>query len=290
MDDREARERVGRVESLLEGVETLADPVARDMATDVAQALLDLYGEGLDRIVAAVADRDDGTLAEALASDELVSHLLLLHGLHPVPLGARVRDALEEVRPYLASHDGDVELLGIEDGVVRLRLEGSCSGCPSSRVTLKLAIEEAIHKAAPDVREIVAEGAVEEAPSPPGLVQLQMAPPAPPPLQIDGAWAIAEGVDGLDGGPLVTDVAGEPVLFVRLKRSTYAYRPVCPGCGGSLRDAVFGGGELACAACGKRYDVRRAGRCLAPPDLHLDPVPLLVDAEGHVKVALGSAA
>ena len=67
-----------------------------------------------------------------MTDDELVSHLLLLHGLHPVSLGDRVLDALDEVRPYLESHGGDVELVGMEGPVVRLRMQGSCSGCPSS--------------------------------------------------------------------------------------------------------------------------------------------------------------
>ena len=68
--------------------------------------------------------------------DELVAHLLLLHGLHPVPVRERVRGALDEVRPYLVAHGGGVELLGVADGVVRLRLEGACNGCPSSALTL----------------------------------------------------------------------------------------------------------------------------------------------------------
>ena len=161
MDDNQARERVARVDTLLEELETLPDPLARQTATEVVEALLDLYGEGLARLVGYVAERDDGELARALAGDELVAHLLLLHGLHPVPLAARVQQALDEVRPYLDSHGGDVELLGVDEGVVRLRLEGSCSGCPSSAVTLKLAIEDAIHKAAPDVERIEADGAVE---------------------------------------------------------------------------------------------------------------------------------
>ena len=91
--------------------------------------------------------------------DELVAHLLLLHGLHPVPVRERVRGALDEVRPYLVAHGGGVELLGVDDGVVRLRLEGACNGCPSSALTLKLAVEEAIARAAPDVERIEAEGA-----------------------------------------------------------------------------------------------------------------------------------
>ena len=70
--------------------------------------------------------------------------LLLLHGLHPLDLEARVRQALDKVRPYLRSHGGNVELLGVDEGVVRLRLEGSCHGCPSSAATMRQTIEEAI--------------------------------------------------------------------------------------------------------------------------------------------------
>jgi Fe-S cluster biogenesis protein NfuA len=180
-----APEQIARVESLLGQLEALPDIAARETATEVMQALLDLYGEGLGRIVDVLAERDDGTLAEALVDDELVAHLFLLHGLHPVPVEARVRGALGEVLPYLESHGGNVQLLGIEEGIVHLRLEGSCSGCPSSTMTLKLAIEEAIFKAAPEVEQVMAQGAV-PAPAPPsGLLQLEMvkpavAPPAPP--------------------------------------------------------------------------------------------------------------
>ena len=166
-----------RIEALLEEVERLPDPAARETALELVQGLLDLYGEGLARIVDHVAEHDDGTLAGVLAGDEIVAHLLLLHGLHPVPLGRRVEAALEQVRPYLESHRGNVELLGVEEGVVRLRMEGSCSGCPSSAVTLKVAIEEAIQKAAPDVRDIVAEH--EERPA---LIQLEVYDGCPAPL------------------------------------------------------------------------------------------------------------
>jgi Fe-S cluster biogenesis protein NfuA len=168
-----AHARVARVEDLLEQLEALGDLVAPTTATEVVQALLALYGEGLGRIVDVLAERDDGTLARTLSEDELVAHLLMLHGLHPVPVEERVRGALRSVLPYLESHGGSVELLGVEEGVARLRLEGSCSGCPSSTMTLKLAIEEAILKAAPDVEEVRAEGAVPAAAAPPALIQLE---------------------------------------------------------------------------------------------------------------------
>lgn len=174
---------IARVEDLLERLEGLPDPAARETATEAVQALLGLYGEGLGRIVEVIAERDDGTLAEALTGDELVAHLLLLHGLHPVPVEERVRGALESVLPYLESHGGNVELLGVEEGVAHLRLEGSCSGCPSSAMTLELAIEDAIFKVAPDVEEVRAEGAVPPAAPASGLLQLECVKPAVAPLR-----------------------------------------------------------------------------------------------------------
>jgi Fe-S cluster biogenesis protein NfuA len=175
--DREARERIARVEELLEAVEALPDAGARDTANALVQALLDLYGEGLDRLIGYAAD-EDGALAAAVADDELVSHLLLLHGLHPVPLEDRVRGALAGVRPYLESHGGDVELVGIEDGVARLRLEGSCSGCPSSTMTLRLAVESAILKVAPDLERVEAVDGPPASP-PPELLQIELVCPIP---------------------------------------------------------------------------------------------------------------
>jgi Fe-S cluster biogenesis protein NfuA/nitrite reductase/ring-hydroxylating ferredoxin subunit len=278
---------IGRVEGLLEELESLGDPATRDVALETVQAVLELYGAGLERIVG----RLDAPQVTALATDELVEHLLLLHGLHPVSIEERVRDALEGVRPYLGSHGGDVELVGVSDGVARVRLQGSCEGCPASSMTLKLAIEDAVLKAAPDVERVEAEeGAA--APATAGgspLLQIEVVKPAAP----EGAWAAAGALPQLSGGGLLLkEVAGEPVLFLRLDDGTpYAYRPECPACQGSLEDGSLRGeglvgAELTCPGCGHRYDVVRAGRCLDAPDLYLEPVPLLVDEAGLVRVAI----
>jgi len=289
----EDRELIGRVEGLLEEVEVLADPAARDLALEGMQAVLDLYGAGLERIV----ERIGRLQATALVTDELVEHLLLLHGLHPVSVEERVRDALEGVRPYLGSHGGDVDLVGVSDGVARVRMRGSCEGCPASAMTLKLAIEDAVLKAAPDVERVEAE-ADEAAPAPAGspLLQIQVVAPAAPAAPAD-AWATAGALPQLAaGGLLVREVAGEPVLFLRLEDGTpYAYRPECPGCASSLESASLAGAglvgaELTCAGCGHAYDVVRAGRCLDAPELHLEPVPLLQDDDGLVRVAVQAGA
>jgi Fe-S cluster biogenesis protein NfuA/nitrite reductase/ring-hydroxylating ferredoxin subunit len=289
----QAQALVATVERLLEEIERLPDPTVRAKTTEVVQALLELYGEGLERIVQELAARDDGELAQALAEDELVAHLLLLHGLHPVALEDRVLGALEEVRPYLQSHGGNVELLSLEDGVARLALEGSCSGCPSSTMTLKLAIENAIHKAAPEIEQVLADGAVDPAPPASQLLQLELAGPlegaraAPAP---EGSGPMAGGMPELaNGGPLVKPIGGQPVLFLKLDGQLYGYRPLCPACEESLAGAALQGAELSCPGCGVRYDALRAGRCLDMPKLHLEPVPLLVGDDGLAKVALAGA-
>ncbi len=81
-----------------------------------------------------------------------------------------------------------------------------------------------------------------------------------------------------------------PLLFVALDGGRYAYRPACPACGASLAGAALAGAELRCVGCGTRYDVRHAGRGLDASEHHLEPVPLLVGADGVARVALGATA
>lgn len=145
--------RVAELEARLANLEALPESEPRELAIDAIQGLMELYGAALARILELAPE-----MAPRLAEDELVAHVLLLHGLHPVDVQARVEEALESVRPYLATHGGNVELLSISDGVAFLRLNGTCHGCPSSTATLKQAIEEAIFKMAPDVERIEAEG------------------------------------------------------------------------------------------------------------------------------------
>ena len=215
-EERAPSELVGDVERLLADLEALGDPVAAARATAVMQALLELYGAGLARMVEEISARDDGTLASAFADDELISHLLLLHGLHPVSLDDRVLGALDEVRPYLESHGGNVELVDVEEPVVRLRMQGSCSGCPSSSVTLKLAIEDAIHKAAPEIEDVVADDVAPAEPAP-----LLAGGPLLEVTQAggDAGWMTVGGLRELDrGASVVKAVGGRPILFLRVAR------------------------------------------------------------------------
>jgi Fe-S cluster biogenesis protein NfuA len=115
--------------------------------------LLAFYGEGLLRIRDSLqnADEEGREVFKALLRDEIVSSLLLIHGLHPESLEERLLGALEQVRPYMQSHGGNIELLNLENDVARIRLDGTCKSCPSSSVTLELAVRKAVEEACPDL-------------------------------------------------------------------------------------------------------------------------------------------
>jgi len=167
---RNLREVGSRIERLLAELGADADPSVRRRAEELVGLLVDFYGAALARVV----DLADQPLLERLADDQLVASLLIVHDLHPLPTLARVEAALERVRPYLGSHAGGVQLRGIDQqGVVHLALEGTCNGCQSSTLTVKLSIERAIEEAAPEVTGVDVEGIAAE-PQPAGrLLQIQ---------------------------------------------------------------------------------------------------------------------
>jgi len=155
-------ELVERVQELLGSLDEIADPVAQHRVQELIGTVLELYGAGLERVLGIVDDAGDDALPirQALLDDGVVSSLLLIHGLYPISLEERVVEALDSVRPFLASHGGNVEFLGIDEGVARLKLEGSCNGCPSSAATLENALKEAIDATAPDLLGLEVEGVV----------------------------------------------------------------------------------------------------------------------------------
>lgn len=159
----EFRLQTERVEKLAARLESAGDPEIRATALDLVQSVIELHGAALQRMLASLSQTAEGEAALSLAlSDNLVASMLLLHGLHPDDIQTRVLRGIEKVRPYLKSHGGDAELASVRDGIVRLILHGSCGSCPSSSLTLKNAVEDALFEAAPDIVEIVAVNAAAE--------------------------------------------------------------------------------------------------------------------------------
>jgi Fe-S cluster biogenesis protein NfuA/nitrite reductase/ring-hydroxylating ferredoxin subunit len=293
---RDLRSTGDRIEALL-GAMDASGPVARERAEELLRLVVDLYGAGLEQLLESLYEAgalsDD--VLERLASDELVSGLLLVHGLHPYGVEDRIAKALDDVRPYLGSHGGDVELLDVtDDGVVRLRMLGSCDGCPSSAVTLQLAVEGAITTAAPEVTAV--EVAAEPSGTTGGLIPLDS-------LTVrlrDSAgstastWEAVVAVGDVPSGRLLpVSVAGLEVVLARVGAATYAYRDRCPACASSLVGSAverrlgdpLGTAVLTCPGCRQHFDVCRAGAGLDDLSLHLEPMPLL-ERNGSVEVAV----
>ena len=140
------------IERKLDQLGASIDRHAYEQAMELLQLVSELYGTGLARIMELAAEQAPA-FVERLLGDELVTSLLIANGLHPADTAARVAAALDRVRPILAAHGGDVELLELDSrlGAVRLRLIGSCDGCPSSATTLRMTVERAILESAPEV-------------------------------------------------------------------------------------------------------------------------------------------
>jgi Fe-S cluster biogenesis protein NfuA len=146
MDEQEFHRRLQRVEGLIQELERCPDPALRNKTTELVRTILDLHAVGLERILGHIGKTS--ALANVLARDDLVGSLLSLYGLNPLSLEERVQLALDQVRPVLQKHGGDVELLDVDgDGRVRLRLRGG-HGCHAPS---RSDIEELVHARAPDL-------------------------------------------------------------------------------------------------------------------------------------------
>jgi Fe-S cluster biogenesis protein NfuA/nitrite reductase/ring-hydroxylating ferredoxin subunit len=267
----EASQHGQRIEDLVEQIERLPDTAARALAQDCIHSVLAFYGDGLARILQLVGnagDRNENAY-DALIEDKHVRGLLLIHGLHPVSLEARLGAALDRVRPYMESHGGNVELISLEEGFAKLRLQGSCKSCPSSAMTMELAVRNAIEEACPDLAGFDVEGVPAQEPSvhPPEWVLIERAPELS-----EGAFMRAQA-------------AGVPLIICKRKQNLYAYRDHCSACNVPLHTGVLEKGILSCSS-GHAWDIERAGRSASGSATHLNPYPLLME-DGQVKVSVG---
>jgi Fe-S cluster biogenesis protein NfuA/nitrite reductase/ring-hydroxylating ferredoxin subunit len=206
------------------------------------------------------------------------------------------------VRPYLGSHGGDVHLVDIASGpegdTVRLQFAGSCKSCPSSAVTLELAVEDAIRAAAPEISSI--ELVAAEPDSTPAVIPadslLAKIRSEVRPNSAAATWHqvpdLADLSPGEVGGFLIEGLAGLTVLACRVDDQLYAYRDNCPACERSLAGAALhramGRAEpvLRCPQCRAHFDVVHAGACFDhDTDCHLDPIPLLT-RDGVLSIAV----
>ena len=279
-----------RVQELQDRLDSVGDSTTRNLAEELVSAVVQMYGAGLEGILERLlAGGEAGEqIAVSLTEDPFLATLLLIHDLHPVPLEARVQEALDSVRPYMESHGGNVELLSLENGIARIHLRGSCSDCSASAVTLELAIKQALEQAAPDLEGLEVEGVAPQTMDGQGLpmvtgsapsgmelpVVMSGSPPAP-------SWFDVESMGELADGQVVpVAVAGNELMIANVDGTLLAYRDTCAGCGASLHDGDLRSGALSCRRCERSFFLPRAGRSMDDEGLQLEPIPLLRERNG----------
>ncbi len=163
----EFQQRLESIESVIRQIEATGDPSVRTAARELVQLVMELHGAGLERILEILRSNGEAgqSMLGSLGRDELVSSLLVLYGLHPLSLEERIHQAIEKANRQIRSRGATVELVGLEDGALRLHLKANGHG-----TALKEVVEAAIWQAAPDVTSLVIDGAEEKQ----GFVPLEM--------------------------------------------------------------------------------------------------------------------
>ena len=184
-DSRDFREDMQRIGGLVQEIEAIADPAVRAATKGLVQSLMDLHGAALEKALDIVADAGEPgmNIIDRLGRDALVSSVLILYGLHPEDLDTRVIKALDRVRPQLRKQGCEVELLGVNDGAIRLRVETGSHTCGSTAKTAQATLEGAMYDAAPDLNSLLIEG-LEEKPAS-GFVALGKLTGSPPPVTLE---------------------------------------------------------------------------------------------------------
>jgi Fe-S cluster biogenesis protein NfuA len=171
-----------QIEDLVRKVDAISDPAVKANATALIQSLLDVHARAFERVVEIVLQQKDLglTVLNHFAADELIGSLLLLYRLHPDALDVRLNKAIAAVRKAAALQGADVELIGVEEEVVRIRLSGTVHGCTSTQ--LQKLIEDAVYEAVPEISAVRVENEMRVRNSEP-LVQLQLNAGAGTPMQ-----------------------------------------------------------------------------------------------------------
>ncbi len=256
---------LARLESLAQGWE----PAQQGVLSAIKTGIEELNAEAFKRLIRAL--KPDAAAAAALRNavrDPLVYQVLLFHGVVKEPLEVRVTRALEEVRPSLKSHGGDVELVGLKfPDTVEVRLIGSCQSCPSSGETLSEGVEKAIKALCPEITTVsrVSRGAPERGPDGTQVVHFV----SPFARQQDAGWAdVCKLSELTDGAMASRSVEGRDVLLYRRGDSVSCLDNACAHMGMPLDGGQLENGTLRCPYHGFVY-LLETGECLTVPEVQL---------------------
>jgi Fe-S cluster biogenesis protein NfuA/nitrite reductase/ring-hydroxylating ferredoxin subunit len=258
----------------LAALEALAEgwgPSERAGAEARARAVDALNAEALRRLIRMV--RPVPGAAEALraaAADPLVYAVLRRHGILKPSLRERVEAALDAVRPMLASHGGDVELVSVAGATAEVRFLGACDGCPASTLTFYAGVKKAIESHAPEITE------VRQAKGLGGGRATEVTFVSPFAPEGGESWLRALALSELgDGGTRFVEVGGVALILSRFGDRVTCFADACAHMGLGMAGGAIGDGILTCPHHGFRYALE-SGECLTAPQVQLQPHPVRV--------------
>ncbi len=253
----------------------------RNTVDALRRSIDDLHREAIVRLIRGVSTEPEAARAlKSLLGDEVVYAVLRHLGVVRASLQERVEAALESVRPMLASHGGNVELVDVQPpDRVEIRLTGACDGCPASGLTLSEGIEKAIRAECPEIRHIdKARGGPRAAESPIHFV-------SPFARAGDSGWLRAAAFDELpDGGVKLATVGGRSVLLSRVGDKPVCYENACAHLGMPLDMGEVRDGVLVCPHHRFEY-LLESGECLTAAEVQLHAHAVRI-VDGQVEVKL----
>jgi nitrite reductase/ring-hydroxylating ferredoxin subunit/Fe-S cluster biogenesis protein NfuA len=269
-----------RVDRLLDSIKGMPED-ARLKAMELKKAIEAVHEHALRKLVRTFRETEAGKeLLLKAVEDPSIYAMFLMHGIIKQDLFTRVAAALEEVRPYMRSHGGGVELVKVEGKTAYVRLEGACSGCSLSAVTLKNGVEEAIKARVPEIEQVAM---VEEEVSS-GYLPVHVMDDADN-LEQNG-WVQGPSVSELqEGHPVRFSHEESDVLLVRMDGKVMAFRDQCPHMGMPLNGGLVDGPTITCPWHGFRFDLS-TGECITAPHVQLEPFPVRVE-EQKIWIRLG---
>jgi nitrite reductase/ring-hydroxylating ferredoxin subunit/Fe-S cluster biogenesis protein NfuA len=250
------------------------DESQRCVVVGLKRAIEALHKAALKRLIKSLKAESMSTLRHAV-TDEVVYAVLLYHELvkpPQLPLAERIQQALDEVRPGLQSHDGDIELVAIKlPDTVEVRLIGTCSNCPTSTLTLSQGVEQAIKSHCPEITTVIAVNHG-SASNTTGLVSPFSTP-------ITSTWVKVTTVEQIpEAGILALSVAGNSLILYRQGGNITCYQNACIHLGNSLAEGKVENGMITCPSHGFQYKLA-TGECLTVPDVGLSAYPLRIKAD-----------
>jgi Fe-S cluster biogenesis protein NfuA/nitrite reductase/ring-hydroxylating ferredoxin subunit len=254
---------IARLETIFEGWED----TPRRVVSAYSDALEALHGEALRRLIVALRSEPAALAAmKHAACDELVYAVLRRHNLLKPSIAERVQTALDQVRPMLASHGGDVELIEIAPPAIAVRFLGACDGCPASALTFHAGVKKAVQDACPEITEVRQIKGLSHAASPDAVRFV-----SPFALTAAGEWRAAGRLDEIpEGGVRPLVLGGEKLMLHRNGAVVSCLQNACAHLGFPLDDGDIEDGIITCPFHGFRYDLA-SGECLTAPAVQLQP-------------------